>query len=112
MPVAAGIIMDLRMPTVLTDTDITAQASRLAPNEGMGGFFLNLRLVCAVFAESPVRRLKDFLDGKTGGCAVLGACGEPKYSLEFSVSHGFHLPTGQRDLWSRYAKAVRDGDRW
>lgn len=104
--------MDLRMSTILADTDITAQASRLASNEGMGGFFLDLRQVCAVFAESLIGRLENLLDGKRGGCADVGTRRDPKQFLEFSVSHVFHLPAGQKDLQSRYAKTAQDGDRW
>lgn len=60
--VAAGIIMDFCMPTVLADSQIAPGRGRLAAKNGRSRLFLNARLRDSALTKISVRSLKDLLD--------------------------------------------------
>ena len=73
---AAGIIMELHAAAFGACTDIDAEAAGFAGKDGTGSFLLLIGLEMSGLAELPIRI-------------------QP-YFLNFEVTHGRHLPSGQK----------------
>lgn len=76
VPVPAGIIMELHAAAFGACTDIDAEAAGFAGKDGTGSFLLLIGLEMSGLAELPIRI-------------------QP-YFLNFEVTHGRHLPSGQK----------------
>ena len=76
VPVPAGIIMELHAAAFGACTDIDAEAAGFAGKDGTGSFLLLIGLELSGLAELPIRI-------------------QP-YFLNFEVTHGRHLPSGQK----------------
>ena len=75
--VAAGIIVDLGMPAVLADTDVTAKCVGFAAHQGISGFALDVGLAATTLAVLVIGKTENLLDGK--------------------ISQSAHPLTGQKD---------------
>lgn len=74
--VAAGIIVEIHMPALGALADVISKLSRLAVQDGLSGFLLDIGLEVSLCAVRPVGQFKNFPD--------------------LQVSHGGSLPSGQR----------------